>query len=296
MLASFLNSLGNTFDLRRGDEGSLAYLACTSPLWLPVPSSSGSRYTHYSAHQVLRKFGFDQDISLVFKEVVPSLHSLDPFLRLQAFSYWSQKSPQFVVPNSQRGVFTSSGLAGYWRRVQKSFLDFVGFSKIERVLNSSLFSTPTFNKHLALPTAGIMFVTVSNKKGFMEWHASRGGWVCYMNDFPDAWTECDLIMGASSSVPIKRGIVEAIGATIPLCKGKEKKIKQEAVKRAEIKESVEGTKAGLETKKRKTAKSRKQLVVSKEPEKVDPSTVGKKVGHPLIPKIRMKTKVESSIF
>ena len=103
-------------------------------------------------------------------------------------------------------------------------------------------------------------------------------------------------MSASSGGPIKRGVVEAIGAATPVGKGKEKKIKQEAVKRAEIKESVEGTKAGLETKKRKTAKSRKQLVVSKEPEKVDPSTVGKKVGHPLIPKIRMKTKVESSIF
>ena len=38
----------------------------------------------------------------MFKEVVPSLLSLDPFLRLQAFSYWSRKSPQFVVPNSQQ--------------------------------------------------------------------------------------------------------------------------------------------------------------------------------------------------
>ena len=30
VLASFLNSSGNTFDLRPGDEGSLAYLACIS--------------------------------------------------------------------------------------------------------------------------------------------------------------------------------------------------------------------------------------------------------------------------
>ena len=82
MLASFLTSPGNTFDLRRGDEGSLAYLACVSPLWLPVPSSSGPRYTHYSAHRVLRKFGFDQDILPMFKDVVLSLPSLDPFMRL----------------------------------------------------------------------------------------------------------------------------------------------------------------------------------------------------------------------
>ena len=31
ILSSFLNSLGHTFDLRRGDKGSLMYLACTIP-------------------------------------------------------------------------------------------------------------------------------------------------------------------------------------------------------------------------------------------------------------------------
>ena len=89
VLSPFLTSTGNTFDLRCGDEGSFAYLACISPSWLPVPSSSGPRYTHYSAHRVLRQFGFDQDIPSVFNDIVPSLPSLNPFLRLQAFSYWS---------------------------------------------------------------------------------------------------------------------------------------------------------------------------------------------------------------
>ena len=53
VLASFLNSPGNIFDLRCRDEGSLLYLACINPSWLPVPSLSGPRYTHYSAHRVL---------------------------------------------------------------------------------------------------------------------------------------------------------------------------------------------------------------------------------------------------
>ena len=50
VLSPFLTSTGNTFDLRRGDDGSLAYLACISPSWLPVPSLSGPKYTHYSTH------------------------------------------------------------------------------------------------------------------------------------------------------------------------------------------------------------------------------------------------------
>ena len=91
-----------------------------------------------------------------------------------------------MVPNSQREVFTSNGFASYCRRVQKSFSDFVGSGKIGRVPDPSLFSTPTFNKCLALLTASIVFAAISSKTGFVEWHASRGGWVCYANDFLDA--------------------------------------------------------------------------------------------------------------
>lgn len=191
----------------------------------------------------------------MFKDMVPSFPSLDPFLRLQAFSYWSQRSAQFVVPNSQRGVFASSGFAGYWRRVQKSFVYHVGSSKIGRVPDPTILSAPTFNRRLSLLIAGIVFVAISNKTGFAEWHAFRGGWVCYAQDFLETWLGCDLIIGASSGVPIKRGAVEAISATTLINKGKEKKIKQEKVKQAEFKEDVKGTKAGPETKKRKTAKS-----------------------------------------
>ena len=54
VLASFLNSSRNTFDLCSGDKGSMAYLAYVSLSWLPVPSSSGPRYTHYSTHRVFR--------------------------------------------------------------------------------------------------------------------------------------------------------------------------------------------------------------------------------------------------
>ena len=142
------------------------------------------------------------------------------------------------------------------------------------------FFTPTFNKRLALPPAGIVSAIISSKTGFAEWHASKGGWVCYANDFPDAWPRCNFIVSAFSGVPIKRGAIKAIGAATPMGKGKEKEIKQEAVKNAEIEENVKGTEVGPKTKKRKITTSRKQLVIFEELEGVDPSTVGKKVGHP----------------
>ena len=65
--------------------------------------------------------------------------------------------------------------------------------------------------------------------------------------------------------------------------------------KAKLEESAEGTKAGPETKKRKTLKSQKQLVISKGLKRVGPSTIGKEVGHPLILRTQVKTKVESSL-
>ena len=149
----------------------------------------------------------------------------------------------------------------------------------------------TANRRLSLPIAGIVFATISNKTGFTEWHASKGGWVCYAQDFLETWSGCDLIVGTSSGVPIKRRIAEEIGAATFVDKGTEKKIKQEKVKRAKLEESTEGT----ETKKRKTARSQKQLVISEEPERVSSLTVEKEVGNPSIPRSRVKTKIESSL-
>ena len=161
-----------------------------------------------------------------------------------------------MVPNSQRGVFASSGFVGYLRRVQKSFSDFVGFDKIGRVLNPSLFYAPNFNRRLAFLMLALRLLPYVAKQDLWS-GMPRGGWVCYANDFPDAWSGCDLIMGTSFGVPFKRGVVETIGAATSVGESKEKKIKQEAVKRAELKEITEGIEVGLETKKRKTARSRK---------------------------------------
>ena len=106
----------------------------------------------------------------------------------------------------------------------------------------------------------------------------------------ETWLGCDLIVNTSSGVPIKRGAVKAIGAATSISEGIEKKIKQEKVKRVELEENIKG----VETKKRKTGRSQKQLVIFEKPERVSPFTVGKEVGHPLIPRTRVKTKVESS--
>ena len=63
------------------------------------------------------------------------------------------------MPNSQRGVFASSGYTSYWRRVQKSFVDYVGSGTVRETPDPSIVSAPTSNRRLSLPTAA------SNKLG-----------------------------------------------------------------------------------------------------------------------------------
>ena len=59
--------------------------------------------------------------------------------------------------------------------------------------------------------------------------------MCYAQDFPETWLGCDLIVGTSSGMPIKRGAGEVIGVAIPIGKGKEKKIKRKRLKELSLK-------------------------------------------------------------
>ena len=79
-----------------------------------------------------------------------------------------------------------------------------------------------------------------------------------------------------------KGVVETIGAATSTSKGKEFRL--EKMKIVNVEESIEGVKAGLEAKKRKTGKSQTQLVPQED----------KEVGQPLASRTREKTKVESS--
>ena len=132
-----------------------------------------------------------------------------------------------------------------------------GSGTIRETPNPSISSAPTSNKRLSLPIAGIVSTAVSSKTGFVEWHASKKGWVTYAQDFPTTWSSCGLIIGTSSGVPIKRGAMETIGATTPAGKGKEKGIRPKKLKAADVEESAEGMEAGPEAKKERLGNPKK---------------------------------------
>lgn len=138
VLEPFLSSPGHSFDLCLDDESNLAYLATISPRWLPISMLDDALFTHYAAHWVLRQFRLDQDVPLNLKDVLPTSPSLDPFLSLHAFHCWSQKSPQVVIPSSQRIGYSTSNQNNYWRRVMNSFRNFVGTSDRNVVPSANL--------------------------------------------------------------------------------------------------------------------------------------------------------------
>ena len=70
----------------------------------------------------------------------------------------------------------------------------------------------------------------------------------YAQDFPEIWSGCDLIVGASTGVPIKKWAMEVINAGTPVGMSKERAIKQEKLKEAGVEGSAEGI--GPKTKKR----------------------------------------------
>ena len=70
---------------------------------------------------------------------------------------------------------------------------------------------------------------------------------------------------------LRKGWLRKIGATTPVGKGKEKKVKKETGKKFEAEDGVMGIKASQGTKKRKTASACKQLTNSEDLRDVDPS-------------------------
>ena len=114
-------------------------------------------------------------------------------------------------------------------------MDYVGSGKVRRALDPNILSIPTSSRRLSLPTAGVVFVTISSMTGFAKWHAFRGGWVCYVHDFLETWSGFDLIIGASSGAPIKRGAVEAIGAATPISKVRIKRSNKKLLKELSLK-------------------------------------------------------------
>ena len=118
VMSPFMVTARTTTPLTAFDEREITYMAATNAGWLPYLADEGIRYVHYFANRVRRHFVLDQDIPDDFTAILESTTSVQPFLRLGAFEFWSKHftTSSHYSKFSERGPLHCSNarvLAGY---------------------------------------------------------------------------------------------------------------------------------------------------------------------------------------
>ena len=93
----FVNTAGTTTPLTNFEERGITYLVATNARWLPYLADEGIRYP---ANRVKRQFGLDQDIPDDLSSLMESPTSIRPFLRYDAFEFWSKRFIAVTIPGS----------------------------------------------------------------------------------------------------------------------------------------------------------------------------------------------------
>ena len=92
--------LGPPRPLTTFDKKGITYLTTTNAGWLPYLADEGIHYVHYSAHRVRKQFGLDQNIPNDFTTILKFITSIRPFLRPNAFEFWSSHYSEFPEKRS----------------------------------------------------------------------------------------------------------------------------------------------------------------------------------------------------
>ena len=99
-MGPFVNTAGTTTPLTNFEERGITYLAATNARWLPYLADEGIRFVHYPANRLKRQFELDQDIPDDLSSLMESPTSIRPFLRYDAFEFWSKRFTAATIPSS----------------------------------------------------------------------------------------------------------------------------------------------------------------------------------------------------
>ena len=88
-------------------------MVATNARWLPYLVDEGIRFIHYLANRVRRQFRLDQDILDAIFVLIESPTFVQPFLRLTAFEFWSQRFIAVIVLSSLREGLCTLAMHGY---------------------------------------------------------------------------------------------------------------------------------------------------------------------------------------
>uniref|UniRef100_A0A2N9FL14 Aminotransferase-like plant mobile domain-containing protein n=1 Tax=Fagus sylvatica TaxID=28930 RepID=A0A2N9FL14_FAGSY len=185
LVLPFLENSMNRFllirDLKADDYRSLSYLSTVNPGFLPVLSATGVYFIPYCPQRVQRQFGLDQGVPVGPQETGTCIADLAAFLKSRAFVRWGD-----LVITGRSATTPMS---------------------VHRKASVS-------NPYLAPPSQSAISYANSQKLGFAEWDASRGGWIAYTIHLPEGWRNSVTIVEDRLIMVSKRGQVNKRDAPV----------------------------------------------------------------------------------
>jgi hypothetical protein len=252
VMSGFRNIKAQDYTLIAEDMRSLTYLSATNAGWLPVLSSGRLQFTAYSAHRVMRQFGFNQEIPSVMGIAAGEIPTINPFLRTRAFAYWSGIAPRIIIPNGNRvGVYTT-GMVNYWRELMAAMVEFRNSGKgdISHLLES--YTSPLPHPRLFVATNTMTTYANRQRLGYAVWYHEESQWMVYGNHHPPLWLRDHSYISAPGKVPSSRGRKTASVGTLAAKKKQSSKSKKreapskDSPAQASKKKKTSATKGGKE--------------------------------------------------
>ena len=142
-----------------------------------------------------------------FTTILESTTFVRPFLRPNAFEFWSKHFIAIIISGSQRDDFYTTAMHRYWQAVMTSFgqelLGGHGFSLIPpEGLHAIIFSNPW----LLLPTKSVVaYARKQSRSAIFEWQRKEKGWYLYAGVYLASWEKKVKVVNLPP--PSKKGLV-----------------------------------------------------------------------------------------
>uniref|UniRef100_A0A2N9HR27 Uncharacterized protein n=1 Tax=Fagus sylvatica TaxID=28930 RepID=A0A2N9HR27_FAGSY len=257
-------------DLKVEDYRSLSYLSIVNPSFLPVLSATGVYFIPYCPQRVQRQFGLDQGIPLGPQETGTCVADLTTFLKSRAFARWGGETIRVLIPGGHRFGFNTPSMGAYWQRFTQSMVDFVIAGRSDKTPMSVHRKASVSNPYLTPPSQSAISYANSQKLGFAEWDASRGGWIAYTIHLPEGWRNSVNVVEDRLIMLSKRGKVNKRDA--PVDPAIEKTPKKATLSESTTARVQESAKSATAPPKRKTRAGKESKSTPSVPSAVEEST------------------------
>jgi hypothetical protein len=152
--------------------------------------------------------------------VADVLPTINPFIKSQAFPYWSSTTTEVVIPSGKRVGICTMGMNHYWWDLMTSMLEFRngGNESIEHLLHMCKAHSPNLQLFVAINTV----TTYATKQGlgYVVWRSDLSKWMTYSKRHPSAWLKVN-----PNNIPAPEKVASKSGKRVTAAASSSKKKK-----------------------------------------------------------------------